>query len=257
MCQFLLLSGLFLSISLSLYGSMINSVSAAAGAVEESEPNDAFGVLEFCIAPQDPRYSRGSSPLTQQETAQYRKDLADNGPSASVKRDDKFIWMTVMEGVKLPPNLIIAQYDGSEYLLVHNRPPFVMSSATGWGLQSVTKDTIDNMGRPAIGFQFDWDGADPFYYLTSANTGRSLAIIIESKVVSAPSIQSAIRSHAVIAGDFTTEQIDDMTRALQKITRPVSTTVAVPVVRRELSTFLIPILILVLAVSVIAFLIYR
>jgi preprotein translocase subunit SecD len=239
---------------------MVNSASAKAPAVEASEPNDTFGVLEFRIAPPKFGHRRGPSPLTRQQIEQYSEDLADNGPSASIKRDDAFTWMEVMEGVKLPGNLIIAQYDGSEYLLVHNRPPFVMSSATGWGLRSLTEDTTDNMGRPAIGFQFDSDGADRFYYLTSANVGRSLAIIIEGKLVSAPRIESAIRSQAVITGDFTTEQINDMTKALQKIVRPISTPAKTPAskpVQRPLRTYLIPALIFVLAVSIVGFFVYR
>ena len=75
--------------------------SGSVGGVEESEPNDFFGVLEFRIAPQNALTSRMASPLTTKEIGQCRKDLAENGPLASMKRDDEFVWMKIMGGVKL------------------------------------------------------------------------------------------------------------------------------------------------------------
>ncbi|UCF16213.1 MAG: hypothetical protein JSW59_01900 [Phycisphaerales bacterium] len=235
-----------------------DATSAPAEAAEEAEQGDVDAVLEFRIAPRRPSF-RGPSPLTKQEIDKCTKDLTENGPTASMERDDRFVWMKIMPGVALSknnPHLITEEYQSADYLLVHNWPPSVMSSEMGWGLKRITKDTKDNMGRPAIGFQFDWDGADRFYYLTSANVGRSLAIVIEGKVVSAPSIESAIRSQAVITGDFTTEQIDDMTKALEKIVRPISTTAA-PVTRRAVRIYLIPVLIFVMAVTIVGFLVYR
>ncbi len=161
-----------------------------------------------------------------------------------------------MPGVKLPEILITDAYQGSQYLLVYNLPHSVMWPAAGWGLQSVTRGEADSVGRPYVGFQFDREGADLFYDLTSANVDQVLAIIIEGKVVSAPNISTAIRGQGVIAGDFTSKQLDDMSEALRKIVRPVSTTVA-PVTQRSVGIYLIPVLIFLLAVSIMGFLIYR
>ena len=260
-CRLSLLCGLVLGISLLWSGGAINpadDASAPTAAVEEGEPNDAFGVLEFRIAPRRPSF-RGPSPLTKQGIAQCRKDLTENGPSVSIERNDEFVWMKIMPGVELPkynPYQITQKYQGVEYLLVHNWPPFVMSSEMGWGLQGVTKDTRDNVGRPAIGFQSDQDGSNCFHDLTSANTNQALAIIVEGKVVSAPNIDGTLRGHGMIPGRFTVEQIDDMTKALGKIARPVSST-AVPVTQRSVGIYLIPVLAFVLVVSLIGFLIYR
>ncbi|MHC4371113.1 MAG: SecDF P1 head subdomain-containing protein, partial [Planctomycetota bacterium] len=243
-CRLSFLCGLVLGISLlwsGLAASAADAASAPAGAVEESEPNDSEGILEFRIAPKIIASRRRPNPLTANEIAQCRADLAENGPSASVKRDDEYVWMEITPGVKLPDILITEEYQGAEYLLAHNWEPFVMLSEMGWGLLGVSRGEADNVGRPYVGIRFDREGAGFFYYLTSTNIDSCLAIMVQGKVVSAPNISTAIGSHAVITGDFTAEQIDEMIKVLRKKVRPVSTT-AVPVTRREVGTYVIPIL---------------
>lgn len=237
----------------------VDAASAPGGTIDEGEPNVAIGVLEFRVAPRKPGSDLGPSPLTNQEIAQGRKNLAENGPRTSIEWDDEFVWMKIMPGVELPkynPHQIAGEYQGAEYLLVYNWPPSVMSSEMDWGLQSVTEDAKDAMGRPAVGFQFNQEGGDRFYDLTSANIDQAPAIIIEGEVVSAPHIAMAIRSQGMITGSFAAEQIDDMVKALQGIVRPVSTT-AVPVTRRAARIYLIPVVIFVLVVSMVGFLVYR
>ena len=225
-----------------------------------SEYDSAFGVLEFRIAPEIAPSPGRPILAPAQQVAQYRKDLAARGPMAAIRRNGLLVWIKVAPGVTVPPNLITDEYQGSQYLLVCNWAPFVMSSRMGWGLKSVTKDTKDAMGRRAIGFQLDQAGGSRFYNLTSANIDRAVAIVIEGKVVSAPSIATAVRSQAVITGAFTPKQIDDMTKVLQKIVRPVSTPTAIPIskpAQRPLRIYLIPVLIFVLAVAIVGFFIYR
>lgn len=232
--------------------------SVAAGA--ESEYHDAFGVLEFRIASQMASSRGRAGPLTAKQLAQYRKDLAMHGPLASIKRDGIFVWSEIMPGVKMPPNVITTEHQGSQYLLVYNSPPFVMWSGTGWGLLSVNKGAADNVGKPYVGLQFDREGADLFYDLTSINISQTLAIIIEGKVVSAPNISSAIEGGAVISGDFTAEQIDEMIKVLRNDTLTASSAASAPETpsaSRPLRRYLIPGLLFVLAVSMLAYFIYR
>jgi len=236
-------------------GGAVDFESGSVGAGDDGEPNDVGGGLEFRIAPQKTSTAGGASPLTAKEIGQWRKNLAENGPSASMKNDDRFIWMKIMPGVKLSEYLTIEEHEGAEYLLVHNWPAFVMSSGVNWGLQSVRKGAADNVGRPYVGFELDHGGADLFQYLTASNIGEALAIIIEGDVVSAPSIATVVRSQAIITGDFSEGQIDDMIKVLRKV-RPVSITAAPPT-RRVAGTYLIPILMFVLVVCIVGFLIYR
>jgi SecD/SecF fusion protein len=79
-------------------------------------------------------------------------------------------------------------------------------------------------GRRTIDFTFNADGGDRFYELTSRNKPegtssaafhRHLAILFDSQIVSAPSLNAAIRSSGQISGDFTTAEINDMIRILR------------------------------------------
>lgn len=51
--------------------------------------------------------------------------------------------------------------------------------------------------------------------LTGANVGKTLAIVVDGKVLSAPIISTAISDQGVIAGNFTTEEVDRLVSALQ------------------------------------------
>jgi len=227
-----------------------------AGGGDKGEPNGVGGALEFRIAPQDISTPGRPSLLTAEEIAECRKDLAENGPSASLKREDSFVWIKITPGVELSRDLITEEHEGGEYLLVCNGRYSAMSSGVDWWLQSVMRGAGDNMGRPCVQFQLDSVGADRFYNLTSSNTGEALAIIVEGKVFSAPRIASAVHSHGVIAGDFTEAQIEAMMTALEKDVRAVSIPAAPPTLRVS-RTYLIAILILVLAISIGAFVVYR
>ena len=173
-----------------------------------------------------------------------------------MKRDDEFVWMKIMGGVKLSGDLIIEEYSGAEYLLVHNWPSSAMSSGINWGLESVRRQPSDNMGRPCVGFLLDHDGGDYFYSLTSSNIGEAVAIVVEGKVASTPSIASAVRRQGIITGDFSEEQIAEMVKVLRKEVRPVSSTPK-PSILSSVRPYLIPTVIILLAVMVLGFLIYR
>jgi hypothetical protein len=171
-CRLSLLCGLMLGTSLlwtvAATGS-VNAVSAPAGTAGQSEPDTAFDVLEFRIAPKMAASPRKPSALTLEEIADYRKDLADNGPSASRHRDGRFIWMEVNSSVKLSEDLIAGQRQGTDYLLVHNQPPLAVWPEDS-GFWYIDERATGARGRPYVGFQYDGAGPDPFYYLTSTNT---------------------------------------------------------------------------------------
>ncbi|MBT3279277.1 MAG: hypothetical protein HN909_01735 [Phycisphaerales bacterium] len=50
--------------------------------------------------------------------------------------------------------------------------------------------------------------------LTSENRGRTMAVLVDDEVYSAPAIQSTIRDRGMITGNFTREEIEDLCRAL-------------------------------------------
>jgi len=54
------------------------------------------------------------------------------------------------------------------------------------------KGSFDQTEGHAVSFRFDTDGAQKFGRITSDNTGRRLAVVLDGVVVTAPRINSAI-----------------------------------------------------------------
>lgn len=61
-------------------------------------------------------------------------------------------------------------------------------------------------GEPVVLFSFNDEGADKFYELTSKNINRQIAIILDGEVISAPRVDSAIRSSGNITGNFSANE---------------------------------------------------
>ena len=68
--------------------------------------------------------------------------------------------------------------------------------------------------EPMILFGFDSDGGAAMYQLSSENIGERMAIILDKKLISAPTLQSAISSNGQITGDFTQEEAATIANAL-------------------------------------------
>jgi protein-export membrane protein SecD len=66
-----------------------------------------------------------------------------------------------------------------------------------------------------VAFQFSPEGGEKFYELTSKNLGKQLAIILDGEVITAPTINAAIRSEGVIEGRFTPEQANELALLLK------------------------------------------
>jgi HEAT repeat protein len=170
--------------------------------------------LEFRIAPEHVESSRAPSPLTIEEMSRYGKDLAQNGPQASRVRGDKFAWFEIKSGANVNSLLVTGEYQGAKYLLLHNSEPFVMLPRQGWRLVKAAP-IKDAAGRPNIQFELDEKGAELFSGLTEANRG-SLAIVIDGKVVSAPTVRAAIRNKGIIIGNFTEREAERIAVGLRK-----------------------------------------
>lgn len=89
----------------------------------------------------------------------------------------------------------------------------------------LTGDAISNaevrfdqssFNEPVVSLEFNPDGAKKFAEITAANVGKRLAIVLDSKVQTAPRIKEAIPSgQAVITGRFTPEQAQDTALVLR------------------------------------------
>ncbi|HEV2082929.1 MAG TPA: protein translocase subunit SecD [Brevundimonas sp.] len=73
----------------------------------------------------------------------------------------------------------------------------------------------DQSGRPAIDFRFDSQGARRFGDATAANIGKPFAIILDGKIISAPTIQGAIPDgNGQITGSFSIQSAAELVTLL-------------------------------------------
>jgi len=82
----------------------------------------------------------------------------------------------------------------------------------------VDKDQIT--GRPEVTFLLDTEGGDLFYKLTSANVGKSLAIVLDDKVKSYARIQEPIRDSVRLTG-FGADEANNIALILRTAALPV------------------------------------
>jgi preprotein translocase subunit SecD len=81
--------------------------------------------------------------------------------------------------------------------------------------------TEGTTGRPAVSFKLSKEGADKFYQLTSANVNKPMSIILDDKVKSVATIQSAISDSGQISG-LSAEEMDNVVKLLRTAALPVN-----------------------------------
>jgi SecD/SecF fusion protein len=91
-------------------------------------------------------------------------------------------------------------------------------AVTGAYLTAV-RPGVDEMGRNAVHFSFDTQGSRLFGRLTgdnlpTASGKRHLAIVLDGKLYSAPTINDTITSQGIIQGEFSKEQMNDLAAVL-------------------------------------------
>ena len=82
--------------------------------------------------------------------------------------------------------------------------------------------TNDENGRPAVSFQFDSTGGRRFAKATQENVGKPFAIILDNKVISAPTINTPILGGSgIITGNYTTASANQFAILLRSGKLPV------------------------------------
>ncbi|HSP07087.1 MAG TPA: protein translocase subunit SecD [Acidobacteriota bacterium] len=118
---------------------------------------------------------------------------------------------------QVPPGQEVVAHTGlrndgssySEYLLVQRQ-----AIISGDELQSAGRST-DEYGRPAVSFTIRSGSADKFGKFTESNIGKNLAIILDNKIQSFPTINARITNSGIITGQFTIEEANDLGVMLQ------------------------------------------
>jgi preprotein translocase subunit SecD len=154
-------------------------------------------------------------------TAILELKLVEQGPFSSRE--------AALEAVNknLPPDMVIVSGSGdvassgggapsTQYYIVRR-----VAAVTGRDLRSA-RPTLDENNLPAVSFSFNQDGARRFGDFTQANINRQLAIILDNRVFTAPTIQSRISDEGRITGNFTQQEAQDLSLILRSGALPAS-----------------------------------
>jgi preprotein translocase subunit SecD len=120
----------------------------------------------------------------------------------------------------LPPDLVIVPGSQDIAATGGGTPTTVyyavrrVAPITGRDLRTA-RPSLDQNNLPAVGFSLSGDGAVRMGQLTEQNINRQLAIILDSRVVSAPVIQSRITDQGQITGSFTQQEANDLSLVLR------------------------------------------
>ena len=116
-------------------------------------------------------------------------------------------------GGKVPEDMEVVKGDasrGEAGLFLVSR----VASVTGKDLRMVRR-SVDEWNNPAVSFSLNSEGARRFEKVTGENIGQRLAIVLDGKVQSAPSINTRISGDGIIQGRFTVEQAEDLVVVLK------------------------------------------
>lgn len=100
---------------------------------------------------------------------------------------------------------------------------FVSTGLTGKNLQNAKVDfSGQGLGGIQIDLKFDSQGAQLFDQITKNNIGKPLAIFLDGQMIEAPNIKQEIpNGQAVITGDFTLDQANQLVQNLNEGALPV------------------------------------
>src|SRR5437667_2305120 len=118
-------------------------------------------------------------------------------------------------GGKVPDNMEIVEGAGETagqpvYYLVRRE-----AVITGRDLKNARAGVDPQTNGPEIQFTLNPQGAEKFKRETGRNIGRRLAIILDGRVESAPTIQSQIADNGRITGRYTAQEADELAKVLR------------------------------------------
>ena len=133
-------------------------------------------------------------------SAQELKDII--GTTAKLTFNQVYSRASSADAVPGPGQMIVADAADETVFYVVDQLPVV----TGEDLTDA-QPSFDQNNRPAVNFKFYPSGARAFGDYTAAHIGEPFAIVLDDKVISAPTIQSHIAGGSgIITGNFTLEE---------------------------------------------------
>ena len=142
---------------------------------------------------------------------------------ADVARDSKtgrILEFPPLEGDYAVERWLVSQEIGDvDVLIALEKAGQIFPEVNGEDL-SRASSTVDQAGSPAVSFNMNVGGAQKLLALTAANQPeggfkRRMAIIMDGRVLSAPSLNSPISNNGIIEGRFTKDEVDFMSSILR------------------------------------------
>ena len=145
-------------------------------------------------------------------TARLELNLVELGPLATREALLEARGGTVSPDLEVVPGTaepISGELPSTVYYLVRRTPV-----VTGRDLRNA-RVSLDENNQPAVAFTLNREGARRFADTTGRNIGRSLAIILDGRVISAPRVESRITDRGQITGGFTQQDASDLALKLR------------------------------------------
>jgi preprotein translocase subunit SecD len=133
--------------------------------------------------------------------------IVEGAPSPS--KEALMVNGQVPQGMEIVPGAGGAGDTSTLYYMVKK-----VAAVTGQDLRSA-RASVDENSRPAVSFTLSNEGGRKFGKVSGENIGRQLAIILDGRVQSAPTLESKINSEGRITGSFTPEEVADLSLKLR------------------------------------------
>lgn len=200
----------------------------AARRVEEMKDLTMAQVLEVLRRRiDDPQTGIPESVVTRQGEdrvlVQIPGGLVDRDSAYRLLESTAFLEFKIVEDAAETDELLLAKYpDGlpDDKMIVHEEDPETKKPIVSYLVAKQAPITgqyladarvgFDNRQRPEVEFSFDNEGGKLFGDLTEKNIERQLAIILDDRVYSAPTVQSRISTRGRITGRFSAKEAADL-----------------------------------------------
>ena len=147
------------------------------------------GWLEFRIAVRE-----SDEPAT--AIAAARRSLRERGPGTPAGTTLHWSLIDASGHVNIPsPPFVLEKWSGEDYVLLYDDPSRILThdaSRPKWSINKSQLTSDPRSGGLALSFGLDPNGASLFGTLTADNLKKPMAILMDDRAVSAPTIQSSI-----------------------------------------------------------------
>ena len=130
-------------------------------------------------------------------------------------------------GGNLPPDQMMMHGSGNMATGSDSDAVYILqrlSIVAGNDFRSADPSTNQNTGQRIVIFTLTNEAGDKFWDYTSANVGRSMAVVLGGRVREVASIKSAIRDRGEIEGTFTEDEVTELSKLLRTGALPASLT---------------------------------